>query len=192
MNNHEKAWLYFYPEGNGRAKRDINVDTGEEILYVLHHIDKTLKFNDPTRYNEWRIDDLVMITNEEHSRLHQTGRTGYKLSPETCKKMSKSKLGDKNPSCYLTDEQKALKSQRISEKIKAYYNEHTEEVIRIASVNGKKAYQKPFNKVQEMLDNRRKSMLGKRWVNNGTYEELIDKDKECPKGFSYGRLKKNI
>ena len=43
-----------------------------------------------------------------------------------------------------------------------------------------------------MLDNRRKSMLGKHWVNNGTYEELIDKDKECPKGFSYGRLKKNI
>lgn len=38
--------------------------------FVLHHIDVSLKKNDPTRYNEWRIEDLVPMTVKDHCALH--------------------------------------------------------------------------------------------------------------------------
>lgn len=60
MTNREKAWLHFYPEGNGCAKKG----------YVLHHKDHMMRFQDPARYNEWCITDLVMITRSEHTALH--------------------------------------------------------------------------------------------------------------------------
>ena len=60
-NRHELAWIQFYPEGNGKAKKG----------YVLHHVDPMLKYVDPIRYAEWRIEDLVMITRAEHASLHR-------------------------------------------------------------------------------------------------------------------------
>lgn len=56
----KKAWMYFYPEGNGNPKKS----------YCLHHKDPTLKYRDPIRYAEWRIEDLEMLGFSEHSRLH--------------------------------------------------------------------------------------------------------------------------
>ena len=60
---HSLAWKHFYPEGNGSAKPG----------YVLHHVDPSLRHCNPIRYNEWRIEDLVMITSAEHARIHHTG-----------------------------------------------------------------------------------------------------------------------
>lgn len=75
--NRLNACKHFYPEGNGKIK------TG----YCLHHIDDRLKHDYPDRYNEWRIEDLVMITSEEHTRLHHTGKSAL-VSEVTRHKMS--------------------------------------------------------------------------------------------------------
>lgn len=37
---------------------------------VLHHVDPTLKLRDPGRYHEWKIDDLVPLTVQQHMRIH--------------------------------------------------------------------------------------------------------------------------
>ena len=81
--NHSLAWQYFYPEGRGRAKKG----------YVLHHIDSTLIDTDIERYNSWNPSDLVMITTEEHSTLHATGKIS---SDEKKRKISESMSGEKN------------------------------------------------------------------------------------------------
>ena len=57
---HEAAWKFFWPEGNGKAKPG----------YVLHHIDPSWRHEDPERYAQWRPEDLVMMTNSDHTKLH--------------------------------------------------------------------------------------------------------------------------
>ena len=59
---------------------------------MLHHKDPSLKYNDPERYFQWRIEDLVPMSKEEHSRLHSTGRV---YSEESRQKMSKWQKGMK-------------------------------------------------------------------------------------------------
>ena len=97
LKNRKNAWIHFYPEGNGKAK------TG----YVLHHKDETLRKNDPERYNEWRIEDLEMMTMSEHFLLHHkdTNKSeihrlhvsqslkGHVVSEETRRKLSEAGKG---------------------------------------------------------------------------------------------------
>ena len=52
--------------------------------WVLHHIDPTMKYRDPARYHEWRIDDVSPLTVEQHLRLHMTLR-----NPKGTKKTKK-------------------------------------------------------------------------------------------------------
>ena len=42
--------------------------------YVLHHIDQTLKFRDPDRYSAWMVEDLMILSRSEHTRIHQAGK----------------------------------------------------------------------------------------------------------------------
>lgn len=76
FDKHKLAWKHFYPEGDGKAKAG----------YCLHHKDDTLRHENPDRYNEWRIEDLEMITESEHGRLHHTGVV---YSVESRERMSK-------------------------------------------------------------------------------------------------------
>lgn len=46
--------------------------------YVLHHKDKTLKYTDPERYAEWRIEDLEVMTREEHNKVHIDDNDNFK------------------------------------------------------------------------------------------------------------------
>lgn len=78
--NKKRAWKYFYPEGNGLSKRG----------YVLHHKDPSWKLDDPERYAQWNIDDLVMMTNPDHTRLH---RKGKHWSDEIKKRISEKQKG---------------------------------------------------------------------------------------------------
>lgn len=48
--NRENAWLYFESLGYDRKGK------------VLHHKDINLKIDDPVRYNQWRISDLIPMT----------------------------------------------------------------------------------------------------------------------------------
>ena len=83
MNNNEKiAWMYFYPEGNGKAKKG----------YCLHHIDPSLRKNNPERYNQWNVEDLVMMDFAEHTKLHLTGK---QFSEEHKNNLSKALIGNK-------------------------------------------------------------------------------------------------
>lgn len=59
--NHENAWRHFYPEGNGKAKKG----------YHLHHINPRWRHENIKRYNQWNIEDLQMMTAEEHIKLHK-------------------------------------------------------------------------------------------------------------------------
>ena len=81
----KKAWKFFYPAGNGLAMTTIDPITGEEIEWVLHHEDIELKKNDPVRYGEWRIEDLVMMKRRDHTALHHKGKkqVGHPVSDET-------------------------------------------------------------------------------------------------------------
>lgn len=66
--------------------------------FVLHHVDPTLKTRDPKRYNEWRPEDLVVMTRAQHTRLHHIGNKhckGKKLSEEHKKKLSEANKGKK-------------------------------------------------------------------------------------------------
>lgn len=76
--------------------------------WVLHHIDPSLKTRDPIRYNEWRIEDLVPMTNSAHITLHNSIR---EITDETKHNMSINHAdvsGDKNPA----------KRPEVREKIK--------------------------------------------------------------------------
>lgn len=41
---------------------------------VLHHNDTTLKYRDPERYHEWRVEDLRPLTVPQHASLHMRQR----------------------------------------------------------------------------------------------------------------------
>lgn len=78
--NHLRAWKWFeehgYKEHRGLA---------------LHHIDTTMKSRDPKRYNEWRPEDLMVMTVQEHRRLHMKEQTkGVKHTKQHNSKISES------------------------------------------------------------------------------------------------------
>ena len=89
--NQRKAYKYFESISVLPTNRTKNE-------YVLHHKDPELKHNDLMRYIEWNIDDLVVLTRSEHSRLHNTGNTyhtGHQHS-ETTKELISSNRKGKN------------------------------------------------------------------------------------------------
>lgn len=64
MTNKQKAEQYFIdigimPERKDRTER-----------WILHHIDWTMKYTNPERYEEWRVEDLLPMTIKQHQRLH--------------------------------------------------------------------------------------------------------------------------
>lgn len=56
--NKSLAWKHFCQQEKGKRG------------YVLHHIDVTLRNNNIDRYIMWNIDDLVMMTKSDHTKLH--------------------------------------------------------------------------------------------------------------------------
>ena len=111
---HNKNWkaarIYFGVENNPEM--------------VLHHKDPTLKYRDPERYLEWRIEDLEVMTNADHTSLHQTGKT---VSNETRAKIRESHVGFKGKSPSIETRakiSKALKGVPKSETAKRNMNAH--------------------------------------------------------------------
>ena len=80
------------------AKKYFNLQKG----YVLHHKDITLKAKNIERYILWLPEDLIPMTKEEHSRLHNLGNTYRKPgtfhhTEETKKRLSASHMGKISP-----------------------------------------------------------------------------------------------
>lgn len=78
--NKKRAWKTFYSEGNGEPLKG----------HCLHHKDPSWKTEDPERYAEWRPEDLVMMTNSDHTRLH---RKDKHWSDEIKKRISEKQKG---------------------------------------------------------------------------------------------------
>ena len=142
--------------------------------WVLHHIDPDWRYNDIERYILWDPFDLVMMTNEEHTRIHQRGKNkseehrnkiseslkGKKLSEETKKKMSEARKGKSTWN-------KGLKTGSLSEE--------TKKKISTSHKGKKHNYYSRGNK-------------GMHWYNNGIVQM---QSFECPNGFVPGRLPKS-
>ena len=98
------------------ATKYFNVPKGS----VLHHKDITLKETNLERYIQWLPEDLVVMTKEEHIKLHHTGA---KRSEETRKKMSEA---DKGKQKWLGKHHTEEAKQKISEahKGKVLSEEH--------------------------------------------------------------------
>lgn len=62
---------------------------------VLHHKDPTLKYTNPERYDEWRPEDLIVMTKAEHNRLHHKGKKNGPMSEEHKKRIGEANRGKK-------------------------------------------------------------------------------------------------
>jgi hypothetical protein len=72
-----------------KAYQHFGLVFGNSNGFVLHHKDSSLKKENPKRYKEWRIEDLVVMTSSEHAKLHNTGKI---ISKETIDKRRKNKI----------------------------------------------------------------------------------------------------
>lgn len=61
---HDRAWKHFVEIGEIPAY-------AKKRTWHLHHVDPILKYFDPDRYAQWRIEDLQPMTSSDHSKLHR-------------------------------------------------------------------------------------------------------------------------
>lgn len=164
------AWRHFYPEGNGKAKPD----------YVLHHVDMSLRYIDKDRYVQWNIEDLQMMTNEEHSRLHCNARYARGIYPLTGKSSEElEEIADKKRATWdnHSDEWK----NEFSKKSKARNLGEGNPMFGIPCT-----YKMSEEELQSWKNNVGASMVGLLYWNNGKEN---CRAKECPgDGWVRGRL----
>ena len=95
--NHKKAVKYF------------GIEQSKKWEYDLHHVDPNMKAENIERYILWLPEDLVVLTHEEHTRLHMTEL----LSDERRYKFGKSSRGK-----HFTEEHR----RKLSEANKGKHN----------------------------------------------------------------------
>lgn len=120
--------------------------------WCLHHWDKTLRYNNPKRYDMWLVEDLIPMTDAWHKSMHANNMTEEhkgknseankckQFSDETRKKISESlkgikrseewrrKLSDSRKGKALSEEtRKKMSESRKGEKSPMYGTHRTEE-----------------------------------------------------------------
>lgn len=162
--NHERAWCYFKALG-------LLPISARKNEWCLHHKDPSLKTEDPERYNEWRVEDLVPMLRSEHTRLHQLGRKkspeerkarsqklmGHSVSEETRKKISESCRGRKIP------------EDEIRRRVETYRKNHPP-------------------KPKEKKEPKPMAERGKIWITNGVESKRIPEGQQPPNGWRFGRV----
>ena len=117
-----------------KAKEYYNLQPG----WVLHHKDVDLKKNDPERYNEWRIEDLVPMTKSEHIKYHLSldNPMNYVENREKISMaMEKYKTIPRGTCCYMSEEDyHSMRSKMTSNRNRkmwqrADYREHMNYVM---------------------------------------------------------------
>ena len=161
--NHTKAWCYFIALG----LLPYNAKKNE---WVLHHKDSELKYKDPVRYNEWRIEDLVPMLKSEHTSMHQKGRH--------CSEETKAKISAKTKGHRVSEETR----KKISEKCKG--RKIPEDEIKRRVATRKKRYPKK-EKLPKIL--KTKDEKGLYWITDGINNTRIVKDAPIPDGWHKGR-----
>ena len=138
-----------------KAREYFNLKKG----WVLHHKDEKLKHNNLERYLEWRPEDLVPMTRQEHLKYHSQGdRNGFygkHHSNETKQKLKEA--------CCQYGELNGM-----------YGRHHTLE-----------SRKKMSKSRQNMYNGSKNPAYGKHWYNNGIECVLAF---ECPEGYVKGCL----
>lgn len=185
---------------NRNACKQYYIDNG---LYkkgmVLHH-----KILGCTNYEEWKIDEIVPMTHEEHGRLHVAV---YKQGIGTKESLSKAHaaLAEKYKSGELTVWNKGKKGVQVSVRKGKTGKDFP---FLCASKNGKSG---GWNKGKKMPPKTKKhlehmsvvfkekslrgendkfiySCVGTIFINNGVISKRIKNDAEIPEGWKRGRL----
>lgn len=197
--NHSKAWAYFVYTGALPADAKKNE-------WCLHHVDTTLKYTNPDRYNEWRVEDLQPMLKSEHTRLHWKDRRhsdetkakisaalkGHEVSEDTRAKISAGCAGKpswlKGTHGLVTPWNKGRTNcyseetlRKISEGNRGRAQSSKERRKRAASVA--KAWRD-----ETLREKQAKRVSNSIWINNGDVNRRISNCAEIPEGWSKGRL----
>lgn len=161
--NHERAWCYFKALG-------LLPISARKNEWCLHHKDPSLKTEDPERYNEWRVEDLVPMLRSEHTRLHQLGR---KKSPEERKARSQKLMGH-----FVSEETR----RKISESCRGRKIPEDEIRRRVATFKKNHPKKPKVKKEPKPMEER-----GKIWITNGVESKRIPEGHQPPEGWRFGR-----
>lgn len=121
--------------------------------YVLHHKDPSLKANDPDRYKQWNVDDLVMMKVTEHQLFHST--TDYPFRQENkmkCFILTRQSSGQADPddSFSIEVQEEECKKLALSKEIDVI------DVFREANTSGR-LYPKGYESIASQ------DFIYKRW-----------------------------
>ena len=199
--NHQKAWLYFIELGL------LPIDA-KKNEWCLHHTDINLKYTDPQRYEEWRVDDLVPMLKTEHTRLHSTNRhhteetkskiretlQGHEVSEETRKKISEKCRGKQS---WLKGTHGLIESpmkgkhhseesrKKMSEALKGRKQTKAEKDKRTKSLTKAWADEKLRMKQSKRVAN----LI---WITDGKTNKRIDKSCAIPVGWRHGKTSRKL
>lgn len=138
---------------------------------VLHHKDISLIQTDIERYNEWRVEDLVVLTREEHASLHHTGRKDCDVIKN---KRANSLKGKHNGHWYKNDELKISIFVKNNDSVPSGFVRgriQSEEMIRKMSESkkGKTSWNKGKKLSEEHKKKLSEARKGKTPWNKGTH-----------------------
>lgn len=139
VNDNTQTWICHH-------KAEIQPDG---VLSVKELKERNLYYHRPAR-------ELVFLMPSTHSAIHNEHR-----KPEVRKRISDSKMGDKNP---------------------MFGKHHSDESKRKMSIS--KKGMKPTEHNRECC---MKAVIGTHWFNNG---QISIRARECPEGFTAGRLRR--
>lgn len=161
--------------------------------YVLHHLDSSLRTENVDRYIQWNINDLILISKSEHSKLHYNDRLinawkGRHHSDESKLKIGKSNSialkghipTNKGKKCYTNGVNNIYLSDDEVVPLGYYLGQlescrvtMTEEVRNKLSIS----HSKPHNHITNN---------GRKWFTNGVDSKMLFED-EVPEGWYKGR-----
>lgn len=130
-------------------------------------------------------EELIFLPASEHISLHKKGKTYFKgkhHTEETKKKQSEAKEGEKNPMYGKCPWNKGIPQSEEHRK------KNSESHKGKPSPNkGKHLSTETKNKISETLKGKSNATKCSHWYNNGIINIM---SKECPDGFTPGRLRK--
>ena len=176
---HYHLWLAYRDELKNKT-------WAKKMCFAFHRMkQQLLKCDDVESMSKLYEEARIEFSKNQTGQLNHTFGKHYKRSPETCKRLSESKIGSKNPMYGKTASEATRK--KLSESLNGhigYWKGKTQSkdaVEKRASKNrGKKRSMETRQKMSE-------SQKGLRWFTNG---KINSYSRECPEGFWAGMTRK--
>ena len=129
-------------------------------------------------------EELIFLTIKEHHEY----RKGKSLSEEHKKKLSEAHKGKQFSEEHKNKIGEAHKGKKLSDETKKKLSKpKSDETKQKMSEAAKNMSEEHRNKLSETKKGKNNPAYGKHWFNNGTICVI---SKECPEGFTPGRLRK--